>query len=505
MEAMVFIEEKQRMSTSILWKLQRAAYCQFGPQAWSHKGVPFYVTSNPYTVRQYAHIVLGYLRDCMVPGAATPLDPSQVVYILDLGAGTGRFGFLFLKTLHELLSLPVLRKINICYIMTDISEQNLTFLQEHPYLQPFIKEGFLDFAYYHHEQKELLYLLKRKKILSTESLINPLILIGNYFFDTIPQDLFRVKDHRLEEGRISISVPEKKEFGPLDSNNPVLIPHMICRYDYVPIKNPNDYYAHFPILNDLLKMYMQEFDQIPFLFPIGAFQSIRYFSELSRGHFLLIAGDQGVGTKSQIAKSGEPKISLHGTFSIPVNYHLIAMYFRAHAGIGLLAQFPDPQYLVVVGVLGGDISFFEETLLAFQTHVNFFGPIDYLKIVNCVEEWGSPSLDLVLLLLKLGNWDPMLFNAFFALIRQYLSKCSEETKFQLKAVLHNIWMNFYPITPDDSNFVTNLGVLLYEIGDYREALIYFIRAKDVYGNNTPPQIQQNIALCYKKMQENREL
>ena len=46
------------------------------------------------------------------------------VYLFDLGAGTGRFGFLFLKE-WELVGL------DLVYVMTDFVEENLKFLENH--------------------------------------------------------------------------------------------------------------------------------------------------------------------------------------------------------------------------------------------------------------------------------------------------------------------------------------------------------------------------------------
>lgn len=501
MESTVILEEKQRMSRSILWKLQTSAYCEFGPKAWSHKGVPFYITSNPYTVRQYASIAQGYLRDLISPDSPTPIDFKHPLYIIDLGAGTGRFGFLFFKYLLEFLAPPILQDIQFRYVMTDISEKNLTFLQEHPYLQPLIKEDILDFAFYHHAQIEPLQLIRSKKILSEGSLTNPLIVIGNYFFDTIPQDLFRVTNKQLEEGQITVSVPNKKELGELNGENPNLIPHLICTYHYAPIENPDQYYPHFPILNNLLKMYSRQFENLPFQFPSGAFQSIRYFSDLSKGRMLLIAGDQGLCTEGHISDFKEPKISLHGTFSISVNYNAIAKFFKMLNGVELLAELPDPQFVVIVGVLGGDITRYCETALSFRSSINFFGPSDYLKLINYSEqEWSNPSLDYLLLLLKLGNWDPMVFNDFFPKIRKHLPNANEESKRQLKEILNKIWLNFYPITAEEGSFVTNLGVIFYEMGDYNEALVYFMRAMDISGSNR--KLMQNIAACHKKIKQN---
>ncbi len=56
------LEEDQRLSQSLLWKLQETAYGQFGIQAWSCQGVPFYITSNSYTAKCYAHVALGFLH-----------------------------------------------------------------------------------------------------------------------------------------------------------------------------------------------------------------------------------------------------------------------------------------------------------------------------------------------------------------------------------------------------------------------------------------------------------
>ena len=89
-------EKATRLSESLLWKLQNDAYSEFGIEAWSRQGVPSYITSNPFIARCYAHVVLGYIRDLIAQGTLVANEP---IYLFDLGAGTGRFGFLFLKEL----------------------------------------------------------------------------------------------------------------------------------------------------------------------------------------------------------------------------------------------------------------------------------------------------------------------------------------------------------------------------------------------------------------------
>jgi tetratricopeptide (TPR) repeat protein len=495
------IETDVRLSKSALWRLQQAAYCQFGPQAWSEKGVPFYLTSNPYTARLYALIASAWLRDCANKGSATPLDCTEPVYILDLGAGTGRFGYLFLKQLLELLSTKPLQSIQICYVMTDIAENNLTFLEEHPYLQAYIKEGLLDFTYYHHATANApLELRKSKQILSPETIVNPLMLIGNYFFDTIPQDLFRVRHGKLEEGHVTIQIPKDNTIESVNMDDPLLIQHLECSFDYVPLETSSNYYPGFPAANSVLEFYNQCFDNIPFLFPIGAFQSLQYFQYLSKGRLFLLAGDQGVSSEEQVKKWGEPKIALHGSFSISVSYHAIAHYFRIGGGFALLTTQPDPLFTIITAGLGSPLEKYPETKLAFRIYMEHFEPKDYWNIVHYSEqEWRTPSIEYLLLLLKLGNWDPMNLNSFFQVIRSLLPTATPENKEQLAIAIGKVWENFYPVSPSEGDFVLNLGVLYFDMQMYQESLEFFKKAIDLCGERI--DLLKNIAACYRALHD----
>src|SRR5262249_58696817 len=110
------IEQGRRLSESILWQLQRDLYHLHGIQAWSHGNVPQSMTTSPYIARAYAKLALGYLRD------VTPeLDLSQPVYIIELGAGSGRFGYRFVKRFVNLLERSSLAQTKFVYVMTDVT------------------------------------------------------------------------------------------------------------------------------------------------------------------------------------------------------------------------------------------------------------------------------------------------------------------------------------------------------------------------------------------------
>lgn len=440
------LDKEKPLHKSLLWKLQENAYSQFGPKAWSEKGVPFYVTSNPWTAKAYAHLVLGYLRD-------VKLDFKEPLYLLDLGAGTGRFAYLFLKEFFKLIKGLRFEKLAIRYVMTDFTENNLTYWRTHPLLKPYFAKGVLDCCLYHHAGAI------DGATLTRENIKNPLIVIANYFFDTIPQELFRVKNGKLEEGLITLSTRKKWK----DKTNPELINDLVAEYSYRKIDKPSPF----------LMSYLKEFENSSFLIPAGAFQVIDHFLDLSNGRMLLLAGDQGFVTKEEVILAGEPKIALHGSFSIAVSYHAIASYIRYQKGDALLASMPEPSFAFIAGLFPGKN--YPETDLAFKTFIDAFEPRDYWRL-SLEAEKENPSLELLLLLIKLGNFDPMAFYGYFDKIRAKLPAATQQNRESLKKILPKIEEHFYPIAKEDNAFAYNLGVLYNELGDLKKAFECFERA-----------------------------
>ena len=84
-----------RLSHSHLWQSQKEYFIQHGVEAWRQNIVPSYVKTNPFIAQAYAQVVFGYLDDILQQNPDGDLDQS--FYILELGAGSGRFAFHFLK------------------------------------------------------------------------------------------------------------------------------------------------------------------------------------------------------------------------------------------------------------------------------------------------------------------------------------------------------------------------------------------------------------------------
>src|SRR3954468_7248289 len=88
------LETSRPFSGSHIWQLQDAYFAGRGVEAWRQGEVPHYVTSNPTIANAYAEIVFAFRRDLTrLIGHDDPLT------VCELGAGSGRFAFHFLRRL----------------------------------------------------------------------------------------------------------------------------------------------------------------------------------------------------------------------------------------------------------------------------------------------------------------------------------------------------------------------------------------------------------------------
>lgn len=194
------IEHGQRLSESILWRLQRDFYDERGIRAWSHGNVPQGITTTPHIARAYAKIALGYLRDM-----AAQLDPSQPVYIVELGAGSGRFAYRFVKRLADLVERSSLTHKSFTYVMTDAAPNLIDYWQAHRSLRPLLDAGIVDFAHFDATRRADITLINSNVTLRAAAVANPMIVVANYVFDSIPHDSFSIRDGELFENLVKVS------------------------------------------------------------------------------------------------------------------------------------------------------------------------------------------------------------------------------------------------------------------------------------------------------------
>jgi tetratricopeptide (TPR) repeat protein len=431
------VEADKRLSESMLFHLQRRFYDMHGQGAWEI--VPSYVTNNPSIALSYAHVTMAYLRDALAAGM---IDRSQPIYVVELSAGSGRFGFLYWKKLLEMKRSSSLSSLDLRFVLTDFTESNLKAWQQNPLLRRFIDEGNLELGLFDITSDRAIRLASGA-VLSPETVKNPLVLLANYAFDVWPQDFFRVDHGALHEVRVSL---RHRSRGAPDLSRPRVVGSLKLSFSLTPVDR--EYYGD-PEIDRILGHYLERLTDTTVAIPIAAFHGLRRLFDIAGRRVLLIASDKALTQEDQIVSLDMTMIDLHGgSFSTVVNYHAVGQFFVNQGGIYACSQrFSGLQ--TAVFVLGGDERRFPETVLAYREHVDEFSPWDsYMLLAHQHRECTSFTLEHFLTLLRLSRWDPLVVHEFGGGALEQAQDAPEMLKEQLRQALERVWDNFFPVDRD---------------------------------------------------------
>jgi hypothetical protein len=141
------LESNAPLSQSLIWRRQQEFYVQRGLKAWTEDNVPQFITNNPFIAEIYARIVFNFLCECIELGRkeSQPLSPQNPLRILELGAGPGKFSYLFLRHLTTLLRAKNILPETVRYCMTDCSQALIQSWRTNSYLAEFAGCGMLEF------------------------------------------------------------------------------------------------------------------------------------------------------------------------------------------------------------------------------------------------------------------------------------------------------------------------------------------------------------------------
>lgn len=456
------LEQGRRLSASRLWSLQRAFFEQQGLGAWRTGVVPHDITSNPFIAGAYARVVLAFARDLAAAGRLQQDGPLQIV---ELGGGSGRFAHQFLRAI-ERLTRHAPPALPLRYALTDLAAKNVASWEAHPLLRRHVEAGRLELCRFDAEHDDALLLRTSGAPLSRGARAGPLVVIANYFFDSIPQDAFRCVRGEVHEALPTLSAPP----GWRELEDPRLIPQL--RLDYQHSKAAPGYYGD-ASLDAVLESHRGEPDG-DFLFPCAALRCLRRLAALSGDSLLLLAADRGDHRPIRLRAGGDFGLLHHGgAFSLPVSFDDLGRFFRAQGGEVLKPPDRSSLFEVAAFLLGGGRSGHGELRQAFQDAVADFGPADF----HALKELIGPQLDSapsaqLLALLRLGGWNTKLARRCLpALLRRRYRPGSTLAASVARAV-EEIHAAHFPIGEDyDLSF--DLGSLLYKLGQYGPAMVHF--------------------------------
>lgn len=434
------IAADQRLSESLIWQIQRQYFLQDGLRAWQDDIVPHQISSNPLMARAYAQLVLGYLRDC---AAAAQLDPDQPIYIVELGAGSGRLAYHFLHQFEPLLAQSPLAELDVKFIMTDFVPEILEFWQAHERFQPWFEAGWLDVALFDVMEPRPLTLQHSNRTLTPDQMHNPVILIANYFFDSIPQDSFVIEEGQLCHNLLTLSSSQPEP----DLADATIWNRLELAYEAIPLAEPpyqDDRY------NQILESYEAFLPDTSLTFPNIGLDCLRFWQGFGHGRLLLLTSDRGYTLPESLLNQEDPLPNLHGSFSMMVNYHALSQFVELADGLVLHTNHYQDNLQTAVYALGQLPQNGLETQLAFQQTIQQNGPDDFFALKQALEpQLDSLTLPQILSYCRLSAFDADIFRDCLPALKTQLQQTDPVWFADVTDVLEKVRQQYLPLREDD--------------------------------------------------------
>ncbi len=443
-----------RLSEAEIWLRQRTYYEQVGREAFQPGGIPFQITSNPAISHAYASMAAAWISDWYRAGEGGGINPGEPVYILELGPGTGQLTFYFTQDLRRLMERNGLGHLRTCHVCADLSARLLGHLAEHEALEPFVKDGLLDFAVLDAANPEPPRLLHAAKTLTRETLANPLIVIANYVFDSIPQDCFSARGGCLYESAVQV-----------DSTKGGCARDARLGFRQRPTSTP---YYDDPELDCLLESSRRR-DEPLILFPVAGLKLLKWLWQLAGGRLLLLTADKGYQTGDAVAFPG---VEFHddNCLSMMVNFGALEEFWIGRGGRFYVPPSESRFLTIAAAEAGLPPAGSAGVAQSFAEHILDRNPEDWdVWSWRAVRDAHLYSVAEILACLRLSRWDPAVFRDFFPALLRAAAGISDSEKAQVIEATRKSLGRYYHLN-EIPNLAFQGGSILYELGVYPEAL-----------------------------------
>lgn len=455
---MTIHKQRYRFSEAPIWNIQREYYEQEGLKAWNNDQVPQYITCNPMIAAAYAEMIFGFLQD-----RANKEPSSEPVHIVEIGAGAGRFAFHVLHELCQLIDFAGITLPSFRYIMTDLAMNNVLAWRAHPALQAFIAKGILDFARFDAVHDTVLNLVVSDETIRSGDLKQPVVIVANYFFDSIPQELLYVGEGQIYEADVFIEYPNR-----MDSLKPSeLLDQISLHYKH---RRAPEYEQETYPYRDVIAVYQEQLEDSHILFPVAGLTCLERLNQLSQEGFLLLTADKGDHLLENWKFAEPPELILHGgSFSLTANYHAIQQVLERN---GALVLFPPHHYKNInVGCMintDTPMDYFQ-TRLAYRRFMERFGPDEFFSLKEWVDlHLDSMGLQQILSFWRLGGYDAEFFIQSTKQVSRLLANANDEEKQDLVRGIQLMWSSYY-VMEQRYDLALEAGLLLFEMEMYGDS------------------------------------
>lgn len=461
-----------------LWALQREYFMRTGIDAWRTNTVPSFATSNPYIAHAYAQIALAYMDDCGLL-APTLKDAKERLHIVELGAGSGRFAFHFLRSITSLLDDEGVPRNRLRYVMTDIVPANIAFWRGHEQLRPFIDAGILDFAEYDAVAGGAVQLQVSGDGFDAERPMPRVVGIANYVFDSIEQDLFEIDRGTLKETAVRLVEERGHDH---DADGAALATRSRpCEDDYYGVR------AWDAILAEYRRL-----ARASIVFPVGALRCLGNLRALANDRLLVLSVDWGWTRLSAAEGAAPPCVLRHGSISMDVNFHALAAYTRIEQGRVLENPRSRGKLLLAGFVFDADHANLSRTFRAHAREVAQFTPADFAALKRANDRpHDTRDVSELLAMVRLGRGSEEVLRAAYEPLVHALAGASPAEREDVLAVLDDVWNESYAMRPE-ARPAFELGTLAAAAQGYERSIAWFDRARAQHG--PAPAIAFNVGL-----------
>jgi hypothetical protein len=457
--------------------MQGQFYKEAGIDAWNNK-IPYKITNNLTLAYSYANVIWRFFQEYTSRQHADPGPPPFI--IVELGAGSGMFAFYLIKELLELRTHLNRPDLTFKYIMTDFSAKNIAYWRNQPALRQYVRYGdeeILDFAEYTvGEETASLHLLESGLHLNHSTYdseeAKPWVVIANYVFDTLPQDIFQVRDGNLLAGLTPETIPEYADETE-SQNNAKSFQQLGIDIEYHSAQLP--YYNH-EHLDTILSSYKDTLRNQSFLFPITVLKGINNLLHLSGQKLLLLATDKASTEEPPPLVEGRREIIFHGaSFSMTANFHALRALFQSIGGKSL--NQPMAHTITTSLFLAGEgLQSLYETEQSFSTFLINYNPFGLWHYSRKLEpSINTFSTEDLLSYLNLMRWDPDVIDKCLKIIIAQAKTLTAATLKPFSDGMRRSGDYFYAL-PGPPSTLINVGNFFYELEDFASALTYYERS-----------------------------
>jgi putative S-adenosyl-L-methionine-dependent methyltransferase len=491
------LETRVPLSQSVIWQRQRDFYARRGLKAWTEDLVPSYITNNPFIAEIYAAIVAAFIDDCQARGEALPISPGNPLRILELGAGTGKFAYLFLQQLTGLLRERQIAPESVRYSMTDCSEDLLAAWRSNRYLARFVASGVLEFELSGAGEESQLSRAGSSSAGHEVKSRSPLVVIANYVFDSLPQDAFIIQNGVISEALISTSA------GPGTDGNIPPLSSLQLSFSHTDV--PAGRYPD-KLWNEILERYRSRLSAATVFFPAAALYLLERLAGSTTGPMLVLAADKGLRHEDDLAlRQGSPELEFHASgqcFSTLVNFDAIARHYWGHGGEAFLPQKHFSSLNLCAFLQHAPEQEFPSTRAAYRETAEAFGLDDLFALMSWLDaHLHEISLIQALAILRLTRWDSTALLRLLPVIATKLRNAHAE-RLDLRDAILRTSANHFPVSQAENLLAFNCGVVLLELRFFAEAQQMFQVSEQLCGRSAATSY--NLGLCALGLDRNKE-